>query len=149
MKILTSRFGTIDVKEEQIISMPSGIIGFPNERRFILLEHKKGSPFFWLQSVDNPSLAFALIDPLLFKPDYEIEISPEDTVALELKETLEGIQTLVIVNISNGKEIEVTANLLGPIVINVQSKLAKQIVLYQHQYSHRHPIPLLKKEKAP
>jgi flagellar assembly factor FliW len=147
--MLTSRFGTIDIEEEQIISVPYGIIGFPDEKRFVLLEHKKGSPFFWFQSVDNPSLAFALMDPLLFKPDYEIEISPEDTAALELKDTLEGIQTLVIINISNGKGMEVTANLLGPIIINVQNRLAKQIVLYQHQYSHRHPIPLLKNGKAP
>jgi len=147
--MLTSRFGTIDIEEEQIISVPYGIIGFPVEKRFVLLEHKKGSPFFWFQSVDNPSLAFALMDPLLFKPDYEIEISPEDTVALELKDTLEGIQTLVIINISSGKGMEVTANLLGPIIINVQNRLAKQIVLYQHQYSHRHPIPLLKNGKAP
>ena len=147
--MLTSRFGTIDIEEEQIISVPYGIIGFPDEKRFVLLEHKKGSPFFWFQSVDNPSLAFALMDPLLFKPDYEIEVSPEDTAALELKDTLEGIQTLVIINISNGKGMEVTANLLGPIIINVQNRLAKQIVLYQHQYSHRHPIPLLKNGKAP
>ena len=149
MKALTSRFGTIDIDEGQIIHMPSGMIGFPEEKRYTLLEHRKGSPFLWFQSVDNGSLAFVLIDPLIFKPDYEFEIVPEDTAALELGNASEGIQTLVVVNISNGSSMEITANLLAPIVFNVSHRRAKQIVLYQSQYSHRHPIPLNREEKTP
>jgi flagellar assembly factor FliW len=145
---VTRRFGTVDIGEEEIISMPSGMIGFPRDKRYILIEHKKGSPFFWYQSVDNGDLAFVLTDPLLFKPDYEVKISPEDTSDVELSDASEGVQTLVVVNISNGQPMEITVNLLGPIVINVQKKIAKQIALYQNSYSHRHPILLNQNQKA-
>lgn len=141
MKIVTSRFGTIDLSEDRIINIPSGIIGFPDCRRYVLLEHKQGSPFIWLQSVENGSLAFVLIDPLLFKPDYEIEINPEDIGDLELTDAPDGVQTLVVVNITSREPIELSANLLGPIIINVKKKVAKQIILANNRYSVRHPIP--------
>ena len=141
LKIETSRFGSIDLLEEKIIHVPSGLFGFPGSKRYTLLEHKKGSPFLWLQSVDNGSVAFVLIDPLLVKPDYEIQISPQDMKELQLTDAPDGIQTLVIVNVTPGEKVELTANLLGPIVINVKKKLGKQIILPENQYSLRHPIP--------
>lgn len=148
MQIATTRFGALEIQEEQIIHMPSGIIGFPDQRKYVLLEQKKGSPFMWLQSVDNGALAFVLIDPLLFKPDYKVEIGPEDAEDLGLKNGGNEARIMAIVNILNrgedGKPTAITANLLGPIVINPQKRLAKQVVLYDGQYSHRHPIPLAK-----
>jgi flagellar assembly factor FliW len=149
LKLSTSRFGTIDIQEDQIIHVPSGMIGFPDSRRFTLLEHKKGSPFWWLQSADDGSLAFVLIDPLLCKPDYEIKIDAEDKEALRLPDASNGIVTFVVVNISPVEPFEITVNLLGPLVINVQKKLGRQIALSNPEYSHRHPIPLKKNEKAP
>ena len=128
--------------------MPSGIIGFPDQRKYVLLEQKKGSLFMWLQSVDNGALAFVLIDPLLFKPDYKVEIGTEDAEELGLKNGGDEAQIMAIVNIlkrgEDGKPTAMTANLLGPIVINPEKKLAKQVVLFGGQYSHRHPIPLAK-----
>ena len=148
MQIATTRFGALEIQEEQIIHIPSGIIGFPNDRKYVLLEQKKGSPFMWLQSVDNGALAFVLINPLLFKPDYKVEIGPEDAEDLGLKNGGNEAQIMAIVNILNrgedGKPTAITANLLGPIVINPEKRLAKQVVLYDGQYSHRHPIPLAK-----
>ncbi len=141
MKIETSRFGTIEIPEDKIIQFPSGVFGFPESKRYTLLEHRKGTPFLWFQSVDNGSLAFVLIDPLLIRPDYEIQIGPQDMRDLELAVVPDGIQTLVIVNIVARERIEMTANLLGPIVINVKKKLGKQIVLSRDEYSIRHPIP--------
>ena len=145
MKIATRRFGTIEIQEDQVIYVPSGLIGFPNQRRYIFVEHRKGSPFVWFQSVDDEDLAFVLIDPLLFQPDYEIKISPEDRSALELSDSCEGLQTMVIVTIKTGEKAEVTANLLGPLLINSHKKLARQIILYQFPYSTRTPIPAVKK----
>ena len=141
MRVETSRFGTIDLLEDRVVTLPEGLIGFPDCKRYVLLEHKKGSPFLWLQSVEKGSLAFVLVDPSLFKPDYEIQIDAEDMRTLELKEAPDGIQTLVIVNITPGNPAEITANLLGPIVLNVKKKIAKQIILPEGQYSIRHPIP--------
>ena len=141
MKIETSRFGTLDLVEDKVIHVPSGLFGFPDSKRYTLLEHRKGSPFVWLQSVDNGSLAFVLIDPLLVKPDYEVRISPEDINELQLVDAPDGIQTLVIVNITSGEKMELTVNLLGPIVINTKKKFGKQIILSDSDYSLRHPIP--------
>jgi flagellar assembly factor FliW len=132
--------------------MPSGIIGFPDDKRYVLLEHKKGSSFLWFQSVDNGSLAFVLIDPFLFKPDYEIQLNPEDIVGLGLEngsEGIEGVQPLVIVNILKTEPRKMTANLLGPIVLNLRKKLARQVILHHQRYSHRFPIPQVKEEKDP
>lgn len=143
MEINTSRFGVIEIQEDQIIRIPSGMIGFPDDKRFVLLEHKKGSPFLWLQSLDHPSLAFVLIDPFLFKSDYEIKINPEDKAELEFNQTPKGIQTLVVVNISNVNSMKVYANLLAPLVINLEKKLAKQVILYESPYSHQYAIPLI------
>ena len=141
MKIETSRFGTLDLVEDKVIHVPSGLFGFPDSKRYTLLEHRKGSPFVWFQSVDNGSLAFVLIDPLLVKPDYEVRISPEDINELQLADAPDGIQTLVIVNITSGEKMELTVNLLGPIVINTKKKFGKQIILSDSDYSLRHPIP--------
>jgi flagellar assembly factor FliW len=145
LKIPTRRFGTIEVAEDQVIYVPSGLIGFPSQKRYVLLEHKKGSPFVWFQAVDEEDLAFILLDPLLCKPDFELLISPEDRKALELSDSCEGMQTLVIVNVTSAGPLEITANLLGPVVMNVKKRLAKQIVLYQSPYSTRFPIPTVKK----
>ncbi len=141
MKIQTTRFGNIEIPEDQIISMPSGPVGFSEMKRYVLLEHKKGSPFLWLQSVDADTLAFVLIDPLLFKPDYKIQISPEDSQGLGFTNGDTGIQVLVIVNVTAGERGEITANLLAPIVINPTKRLGKQVVLYQSQYPTRYPLP--------
>ena len=141
MKLETSRFGTLDLQEERVIRVPSGLYGFPDSKRYTLLEHKKGSPFVWFQSVDNGSLAFVLIDPLLVKPDYEVQISPEDMKELQLADAPDGIQTLAIVNIASGEKVQLTVNLLSPIVINVKQKFGKQVILPDTRYSLRHPIP--------
>ncbi len=145
MKIQTTRFGNIEIDDNQIIVMPSGPLGFSECRRYVLLEHKKGSPFVWLQSLEDEALAFVLIDPLLFKPDYHLQISPEDSRALGMTNDGKGIQALVIVNISAEDRGGVTANLLAPIVINVSQKLGKQVVLYQSEYPTRYPLPTISK----
>lgn len=145
MKIPTSRFGTVEIAEDQVVYVPAGLIGFPGQKRYAILAHKKGSPFVWLQALDEEDLAFLLLDPLLCKPDYEFLISPEDRKDLELPDSCDGMQTLVIVNVTSDGPLEITANLLGPVVMNVKKRLAKQIVLHQSPYSTRFPIPTLKK----
>jgi flagellar assembly factor FliW len=142
LKINTSRFGTIEIEEKQVIRMPEGMIGFPDFRNYVLLEHKKESPFWWWQSLDAPSLAFVLTDPLLFQPDYEVQISKEDADILQVGGASEGLKTFVVVNISKDNPPLITANLLGPIVINVAKRVACQIIQFQSSYSHRFPLPL-------
>ncbi len=152
MDIETTRFGTLHVPEDQVIDLPSGILGFPEDKHYVLFNHQEGSPFFWLQSMDHGALAFALIDPFLIKPDYELQMTPEDTAVLQLEEgegALREVQPMAIVNISREEPRVITANLLGPVVINFRKRVAKQVVLDHQNYSHRFPVPPAKDGKNP
>lgn len=98
--------------------------------------------------MDEENLAFLFIDPLLCKPDYEFLISSEDRKALELSDSCEGVQTLVIVNVNSAGPLEITANFPRPVVMNVKKSIAGQIVLYQSSCSSRFPNPAFKKRFA-
>lgn len=148
MDIETTRFGLLQVPEDEIIQMPFGILGFPEDKRYLLFNHKEDSSFFWFQSMDHGALAFVLMDPFLIKPDYEVQMSPEDCARLALEkggEGLLGLQPMAIVNISRGEPRMITANLLGPVVINSKKRLAIQVILHHQNYSHRFAIPLTQK----
>ncbi len=139
MKIETSRFGTLEVDEASIISFPQGLLGFPDEKRYVLLPHREDSPFLWLQSVDNPDLAFVTINPFTVNRDYSFEIPDNVQQELDINDAA-NVQTLVLVTIRrDGSNPSVTANMLGPVVINTENKKAKQLVLdpnlYAVQYS--------------
>jgi flagellar assembly factor FliW len=151
LEIETTRFGFLHVREDQVIDVPSGILGFPEDKRYLLFNHQEGSPFWWFQSLDHGALAFVLIDPFLMMPDYELEMSTEDTAMLQLEKGEEGlkeIQPMAIVSISRGEPKVITANLLGPVVINLDKRVARQVVLDRHDYSHRFPVPLTRDEKS-
>lgn len=141
MKIETTRFGTVTVKTDAIIDMPFGIPGFPYQTKFFILAHKKDSPFLWYQSSEDPSLAFVITDPHLFKPDYVVNM---DKVIKEMSWELEGkndqLKLYVIVNIPNGAPEKTTANLIGPLVMNPVTRQAIQIIIPDSPYSHQFPL---------
>jgi len=141
LKIKTTRFGTITIEEEKIISMPFGMLGFPDVKRFVMLQHKKDSPFFWYQSVDDPMLAFVIMSPFLFKPDYNVDV---ENVLKELswneKEKQNNLELYVVVNIPKGAPDKMTANLIGPILINNNIHQAVQMVISDSLYTHKFPL---------
>ncbi len=138
MKIKTTRFGELDVSESRIITFSEDILGFSGYRKYVILEHSKNSILKWLQSVENESLAFVLTDPLNTVPDYKVEIDKKDAETIKLS-SLDDAVVLCIVSIS--KECKsVTANLLGPIIINPEKMLAKQVVLFNSPYSIKHNL---------
>lgn len=141
MKIQTRKFGEIEINENKILSMPEGLPGFPGFERFVLLEDPKSAPFCWFQSSEEPNLALAMMNPFLFKPDYEIDlegfIELRDWKGIETKDLL----VYVVINIVKGeKKNKVTANLIGPIVINAKNNEAIQVVISNSSYSHQHNI---------
>ena len=139
MEINTTRFGQIEIDENLIITLPEGILGFEDFKRYIILDHfDKESPFKWFQSVDDPSLAFVITDPLMFVPEYKAKVSVEDIKSIELSDVSKAI-TVVIVNIKRDHS-EITIILQGPLVINPDKKLAKQVVIRESDYSVRHVI---------
>ena len=140
MKVETTRFGTIEIDEGKVLNFVKGILGFPNDLRYALLPHKENSPFFWLQSLDSPDLAFVVINPSLIVSDYSFELPEEAERELRLEEG-DKAEALVIVTFrkrQNGDARSVSANLLGPVVINVDKRLARQVVLDPNKYPVRY-----------
>ncbi len=133
VEVETSRFGEIKVKEDEIITMVEPILGFPWAKRFVIREHRPGVPFKWFQCLDDGDLAFVIVNPLLFKPDYTVEIDEEEAEKLGIKDPLDA-EVYVIVTIPRGNPQEMTANLKAPIVIGKSKRLAKQLVLDREDY---------------
>ena len=133
MLIDTTRFGKVDVDETKIITFNDGILGFPAQRRYALIQTSPDPIFFWLQALEDAALAFVVCDPLAFVADYRAPVRQDDVEALGLRD-LSDAQVLVICNKVDG---HVTANLLGPIVVGVHSLRAKQLVLSDKRYSTR------------
>lgn len=134
MNIQTTRFGELSIEPTKIITLDEGIIGFP-DKRFILLTPQESAPFCWLQSVDNAALAFVVVDPAEFFPDYSFKITPDEKEKLMLGE---GEQVVILVIVTPAKEpVLITCNLQGPVVINLAAMKAKQIVL-EEGFTTRH-----------
>jgi flagellar assembly factor FliW len=141
VKVETTRFGTIEVPQEKIITMARGMLGFPNVKKYCIIQHKENSPFFWYQAVDEPSLAFVITNPWLFKQDYQVDV---EIAGREMGWDGEGedvgLEVYVVVTIPKGAPEKMTANLIGPLVLNSETCEAIQIVLPEEKYSHKYPL---------
>lgn len=138
MTIKTARFGNVEATAEDIISFPDGILGFAASQSFVILNHGQGA-FRWLQSVDEPSLAFLVTDPACYFPDYAPAISEEAAESLGLKEQ-SPMLVYTIVTIPRGKPQQMTLNLAGPIVINAATRKGRQFVIDDEAYSIRQRV---------
>lgn len=137
--VQTSRFGTVEIDEHRVIRFPEGLLGFPEQKDYALLEDKQDSPFFWLQSLDVPELAFVLTNPFSFKNDYLQNLSPEEKTIFK-NEHGEATVVFALVTVPSGHPEKATINLLGPLVIDSSSRTGRQIILPDSGYSHRYPI---------
>ena len=141
MKLNTTRFGDIEIDENKIIKFPYGILGFPEVKSYIVLDHMNNPdiPFKWLQAADDPALAFVITDPLLFCPDYNPDIDEQDIRELHIT-CAEDRGLIVIVTIPHEEPEKMTANLQGPVMVNLKTREAKQIVLVKDEYTIRCPL---------
>lgn len=138
MKYDTARFGPIELNPEEILNFPVGLYGFEKENAFACLPFAPNveSPMEWLQSLKTPQLAFVITDPFLYVPDYSVKLTEVEKteIGFEPGHTLE---TRVIVTIP-GNYLDMTANLVAPLVINLTAGLARQFVLTSMEYDTRH-----------
>ncbi len=139
LHIKTTRFGDIELDENRLIRFPEGMIGFPDMKSCVLLEHKPGSPFMWLQSTESPDLAFVLVNPCLIEQDYLQQISRKDR-SLLLGKNGQAPLLFAVVTIPPGEPQKMTANLLGPVVIDVPARTGKQVILADSGYTTRHAV---------
>lgn len=138
LEVNTTRFGKVSVKEADVVELPQGLIGFPELKRYVLLDHDKESPFKWFQSLDDGAIAFVLINPLLFKPDYEVEVTESEVSGLALVNEEDAVISVIVTMPSNPQNM--TANLKAPLIFNLQNRKGRQIILNDSQYTTRHNI---------
>jgi flagellar assembly factor FliW len=130
MKIQTSRFGILDVADESLLIFPSGLVGFPAFRRFVVLDVAKDSDYQWLQSVDEPSLAVVIVDVHLLQPEFRIDVPDEGLAELDMTQT-DPISIMAVVTIPSGEPNQATANLRAPLVVNLRTRKGKQMILHE------------------
>jgi flagellar assembly factor FliW len=139
--IESQALGRLTASTDRIITFPSGLPGFPEMRRFVLLSNHLEPPFYCLHSVDDPSLAFVVTDPTALVPDYRSKNGASTLQELQASSP-EDLQALVTLTIPPGRPQEMTANLMSPLLINPKQGLGKQVVIEKPHYSHQHPVIL-------
>jgi flagellar assembly factor FliW len=126
----------MNVDDDRIMTFPNGLLGFPSFNRYALIQTGQENYFFWLQSVDEPNLAFVVADPHVFFKDYNVPIREEMAQELKLTDPAH-LQVFVICN-KVGEWL--TGNLLGPIAVNAENCLAQQVVLTEKKWTTRQPL---------
>ncbi len=138
MKIETKRFGIVEIDEENIIEFPYGILGFPDKKKYVILADRDNSPFFWMQSVEQADFALVVTNPLWFYPEYKVKVHRSELEDIKLQDLSKGeIWTFVTIR---SNPFVVSVNLKGPILINKEIGLAKQLVINSDEYPIRYEI---------
>lgn len=130
MKFHSNRFGDIEISEESLVIFPSGLVGFPNYKRYVVLDVAEESDYQWLQSIEEPSLAFVLIDVRILSSDIRVEIPEEFLPELEIQPN-DPVLLLAVVTIPSDVPEQASANLRAPLVVNVRTRKGKQLILHE------------------
>jgi len=141
MRINTVNFGDLEIAENTIITFDDGLPGFPQLRRFVILEMDDIKPFHYLQALpddDTPAIALYLVNPFLVDPSYEFRLTDSDMEAI--KSTNSAELTIYSVATIPANPGEATLNLMAPIVVNEKDRRGRQVILHESKYSVRHPL---------
>jgi flagellar assembly factor FliW len=131
-------FDDVVFSPEDVITFPAGIPGFENHKRFVVVPVPQCEPFSWLVCVDGTPLRFAIINPLIFIPDYSPKLCKEQLSDLQI-EDLHDLVLYAIVTMGQNP-IDSTANLTGPVIINRNCRLGKQVLIDDDRYTTQDPI---------
>lgn len=151
MKVTTRLFGDIDIAEDKIIHMESGIVGFPDLKQFTLIYDKeKGDDhdtIMWFQSLDEPQFAMPVLVPTSILPEYNPIVNDELLAPLgELND--DNLYCLVTVKVPSDLT-KMTINQKAPIIINTDTMKGAQLIVENEDYEVRFPIyDILKNEKG-
>jgi flagellar assembly factor FliW len=137
MKVATKAYGLIEVDEKQKVVIPQGLFGFDDYKDYVLLDAEH-QPFFWLQSLDDQEIAFVLINPFLFRPDYEVNVSNDELSGIGILSPEKALIFVIVTIPQDGSPM--TANLQGPLVINKEKMTAMQAILSDSRWRTRHDI---------
>lgn len=139
MKINTVKFGEIDIEDNRIFDFKLPIIGFGELRKFVILDVSQDSFFKWLQSTEDPSLAFPIISVFGMNVEYSIDL-PDEVVE---KLGITNVESLLVMNIASIPQDNpqgTTINLLAPIIFNLETQVAGQVILSGSGYDISFPL---------
>ncbi|RLB68937.1 MAG: flagellar assembly protein FliW [Deltaproteobacteria bacterium] len=140
MEKIQSRFGEIEYDPDNTLQFPEGLIGFEDLRNFIVMPNEKEGPLFWIQSVDDPQVAFILTDPTDFYYDYRVVPDEREREKLGIDETED---CLIVSVVSVSSERKITLNLAAPILFAPETNRALQVILEGTNFSSQTPLPIL------
>ena len=138
MEIQTLRYGTVEIEDSKVLSIRDGLLGFPAQKRYVILDRCGDSPFKWFQCVDDPGLSFVIVDPREFRPAYNVHLSSQHLRDISAAEADEVVIAAIVTLASNIRNI--TMNLQGPLIINLRTMEAKQIALENTEYTTKEPV---------
>jgi len=138
LEFSTKRFGTIEVKENQVLTFPEGLIGFQSFRRFVVMDLDNAGIFKWLQSLDDESLGFAILDPKMVFRDYDPVFAEKDLDSLGAPDP--GQLILLCVATVPRDVRKMTVNLQAPLVINPSKRIGKQVITVMPEYTTKHQV---------
>lgn len=131
--LVGTRFGTVEFDSDEVLQIDGGLVGLPELRRFVLFEAKPGSPFSWLQSLDDPAMAFLVTEPSRYLPTYESEVARRCS-------DIDDAVILATANVPAGRPRDTTLNLSGPIVLDAATRRGRQMVLEDGAYTTRYRV---------
>lgn len=127
------------ISEDEVITFPRGLVGCAEWRRFVLLSDEENQGLHILQCLDDPAIHFFVTDPMLVDSAYRIMVSAEELRCLELTRLADAVLLCILTARTNPPRV--TANLLGPLVLNPAARLGVQLVLADSPYTTQHPLP--------
>lgn len=138
MEIKTKYFGEIEINKEEIITFEEGIPGFEEYTKYVIFSQGEDYyPFLWMQSIEEPYVAFIIIDPKIPVPDYYVDVNDSEIESLKISD-LNNVSIFTIVVISNN-DTKITTNLKAPLIINKSNNKGKQVII-NNDYDIRHII---------
>jgi len=137
MQIQSTRFGTIQIREDAVLEFPEGLPGLRGQR-WAFVAKTDDSPFYWLHSVDHADMAVPVTSPWLFFSDYEVRVPEDEARSLGLNDPSDAY--IVCVVRATERLADFTVNLAGPLIINADSRVGRQVLNDAGGYSVRHPL---------
>ncbi|HRK21048.1 MAG TPA: flagellar assembly protein FliW [Fimbriimonadaceae bacterium] len=134
-----TRFGSLDYTDSDILTFTEGLIGFAHCQRFILVQTQSKGSFRWLQSIEEPKIAFLVVDPASYVRGYALEIEDDEAESLAIGPDTATL-VLTTASIPPGRPQEMTINLAGPIVINADARTGRQLIVDNEACPAKHRV---------
>lgn len=138
MQVNTTRFGLMEVEEEKLLTFPAGMVGFPHLKKYFFVPVPGNDVFAWMQAQDDPDVAFLMVDPFVFFPNYDVKLSQQLCDSLQISDR-QQVTLLTTVTIPAREGVQgMTTNLLAPVVINHVKAVGQQVILDGSGYKTKH-----------